>query len=159
MLHHTGWLVLLVHLPPRPIGLRVRVWRRLKGMGAVALKPSAYVLPDAAEQREQFEWLSQEMEKAGGQATLLQVARIERLSAADLRALFHAARGREYQEVAGKYKALLTRAGRTAPRARAGLDTARRRLAGELARIRRIDFFDAPQYHDVKRLSETLDMH
>jgi len=94
MLHTSQWLVLLVHLPPRPVSLRVKVWRRLRGIGAVALKPSAYLLPDAPEQREHFEWLAQEIGKERGQATLLQVARIERLEADEVKRLFHEARGR-----------------------------------------------------------------
>ena len=36
MLH--GWILLLLSLPPRPSSLRVRAWRRLRGLGAVALK-------------------------------------------------------------------------------------------------------------------------
>ena len=32
------WILLLLSLPPRPSSLRVRTWRRLKALGAVALK-------------------------------------------------------------------------------------------------------------------------
>ena len=45
MLH--GWLLLLLSLPPRPSSLRVRAWRRLRGLGAVPLRSSAYLLPDS----------------------------------------------------------------------------------------------------------------
>jgi hypothetical protein len=151
-------LVLLVHLPPRPVGLRVKVWRRLRAIGAVALKPSAYLLPDVPEQREHFEWLAQEIENEGGQATLLPVEQIERFKPEDLKRLFQDARGREYAELAGEHRALLQRAAKADPRARARLETRRRRLAAELQRIRAIDFFDTPLYRDVKRLEETLAM-
>src|SRR5438132_1541441 len=40
-------LLLLVGVPPTPSSLRVRVWRRLRSLGAVPLKRSAYLLPDA----------------------------------------------------------------------------------------------------------------
>lgn len=40
-------LLLLVGVPPTPSSLRVRVWRRLRALGAVPLKRSAYLLPDA----------------------------------------------------------------------------------------------------------------
>ena len=39
-------LLLLVGVPPTPSSLRVRVWRRLRSLGAVPLKRSAYLLPD-----------------------------------------------------------------------------------------------------------------
>src|SRR5438105_2056855 len=38
-------LLLLVGVPPTPSSLRVRVWRRLRSLGAVPLKRSAYLLP------------------------------------------------------------------------------------------------------------------
>ena len=41
----AAWLVLLVSVPPHPSSLRVRVWRKLRALGAVALKKSVYILP------------------------------------------------------------------------------------------------------------------
>ena len=45
-------LLLLVGLPPTPSSLRVRIWRRLRSLGAVPLKRSAYLLPDTATSRQ-----------------------------------------------------------------------------------------------------------
>src|SRR5215471_20968584 len=45
----STFLLLLVGLPPNPSSLRVRVWRRLRSLGAVPLKRSAYLLPDTPE--------------------------------------------------------------------------------------------------------------
>ena len=42
----SAWLLLLPQLPPQPSSLRVRVWRRLQQIGAVAVKNAAYALPD-----------------------------------------------------------------------------------------------------------------
>jgi hypothetical protein len=39
------WLVLFHQIPPTPSYLRVKVGRRLQGLGAVAVKNSVYVLP------------------------------------------------------------------------------------------------------------------
>ena len=62
---------MLVHqLPPVPSNLRVRTWRRLQELGAVAVKQSVYVLPDTPESREDFEWLKVEIEGAGGDAVV-----------------------------------------------------------------------------------------
>ena len=49
-----GWLLLVHQLPPTPSNLRVRTWRRLQELGAVAIKQSVYVLPDTADSREDF---------------------------------------------------------------------------------------------------------
>ena len=48
-------LLLLVGVPPTPSSLRVRVWRRLRSLGAVPLKRSAYLLPDTPERYEDFQ--------------------------------------------------------------------------------------------------------
>ena len=64
------WLMLVHLLPASPSNLRVRTWRRLQELGAVALKQSVYVLPDSAEAREDFEWLRVEIEGSGGEASV-----------------------------------------------------------------------------------------
>ena len=43
------WLLLIHHLPPKPDYLRVKVRRRLHGIGAAPLKNSVYVLPHSDE--------------------------------------------------------------------------------------------------------------
>ena len=48
------WLLLVHQLPPRPSNLRVRIWRRLQQIGAVALRGAVYVLPNTSEAREDF---------------------------------------------------------------------------------------------------------
>jgi hypothetical protein len=60
---------LFVHqLPAHPSNRRVRTWRRLQQLGALAVKQAVYVLPDSPNAREGFEWLKTEIEGAGGQA-------------------------------------------------------------------------------------------
>src|SRR5687768_8863776 len=89
-------LLLLVGLPPHPSSLRVRVWRRLRSMGAVPLKRSAYLLPDTAERYEDYQWLAQEIERDGGEATLIRVQQIENVSAGEVLRLFHEPRDHDY---------------------------------------------------------------
>jgi len=62
------WLLLAHQLPATPSNLRVRTWRRLQDLGAIAVKQSVYVLPDSPESREDFEWLRVEIEGSGGEA-------------------------------------------------------------------------------------------
>ena len=66
-----GWLLLVHQLPATPSNLRVRTWRRLQQIGALALKQAVYALPDSPNAREDFEWLKTEIEGAGGQASVL----------------------------------------------------------------------------------------
>src|SRR3989304_1426638 len=73
------WLLLIVSVPPEPSSLRVRIWRKLQALGAVALKNSVYLLPFTPENYEQFQWLAQEVPKSGGGATLLKVDRVENM--------------------------------------------------------------------------------
>ena len=39
------WLLLIHQLPSKPDYLRVKTWRRLQRIGAVAIKSSVYALP------------------------------------------------------------------------------------------------------------------
>lgn len=64
------WLLLAHQLPATPSNLRVKTWRRLQDLGAIAVKQSVYVLPDSPESREDFEWLRVEIEGSGGEAVV-----------------------------------------------------------------------------------------
>jgi hypothetical protein len=64
------WLLLAHQLPATPSNLRVKTWRRLQDLGAIAVKQSIYVLPDSAQSREDFEWLRVEIEGSGGEAVV-----------------------------------------------------------------------------------------
>src|SRR3972149_5956228 len=88
-----AWLLLILSLPPQPSSIRVKVWRRLQAQGAVALKNSVYLLPFTPENYERFQWLTQEVAKSAGEATLLKVDRIENMRADEVIRLFHHARG------------------------------------------------------------------
>src|ERR1044071_7475894 len=100
-------LLLLVGVPPHPSSRRVRGWRRLRTLGAVPLKRSAYLLPDTPERYEDFQWLAQEIERAGGDATLIRVQQIENVRDADVLRLFHEPRDQEYRQLAARYRKAL----------------------------------------------------
>lgn len=154
-----AWLLLIVSLPPHPSSLRVRAWRKLRALGAVALKNSVYLLPFTPENYEQFQWLTQEVQKDGGEATLLKVDRIENMKPAEVIRLFQDARNRDYRRLAERHRRLLRGLDRKATgAARTRREEELVRLARELERLREIDFFDAPGYQEVKRLRETIEM-
>src|SRR5215831_16589276 len=55
------WLLFLHQLPPKPDYMRVKVHRRLKGLGAALVKNTVYVLPNTDETLEDFQWLREEI--------------------------------------------------------------------------------------------------
>ncbi len=153
------WLVLMVSLPPTPSSFRVRVWRKLRTLGAVALRNSVYLLPSTPDNFERFQWLGQEVQKDGGEATLLSVEQIENIKRSDVVRLFQQAREPEYRALAERYRKVARALDRkTRHRSTARRDEELTRLARELERIHDIDFFDAPSYHEIKRVQETIEM-
>src|SRR6059036_716494 len=135
-------LLLLVSVPPTPSSLRVRVWRRLRSLGAVPLKRSAYLLPDTPDRYEDFQWLAQEIQRDGGEATLVRVQQIENVSPAEVLRLFHEPRDHDYRQLAARYRKVLQRLDKKSISPRMQEELAR--LAKDHQRIRDIDFFDAP---------------
>jgi hypothetical protein len=151
-------LLLLVGVPPTPSSLRVRVWRRLRSLGAVPLKRSAYLLPDTPERYEDFQWLAQEIQREGGEATLVRVHQIENVSRNDVRRLFHEPRDKDYRQLAVRYRKALQGLDRESSAASARVQEGLARLAKDHQRIRDIDFFDAPGGAEVRRLEEAIAM-
>ena len=153
------WLVLMVSLPPHPSSLRVRVWRKLRALGAVPLRKSAYLLPPTPDNFERFQWLSQEVQKDGGEATFLSVDNIENMKRPEVIRLFQQLRDQDYRVLVERYRKMARGLDRkTLPRSIARRSEELARLARELERIREIDFFDAPGYQEAKRLQETIEM-
>ncbi len=98
---------MLIHqLPPQPTNLRVRIWRKLQKLGAVAVKNSVYVLPSNEKTHEDFQWLKQEIESAGGEATVFRAGAVEGATDKEIIALFRKARDEEYAQVAADLDAL-----------------------------------------------------
>ena len=137
--HPRRWLILVHQLPPTPSNLRVRTWRRLQELGAVAVKQSVYVLPDNPESREDFEWLKVEIEGAGGEAIVYSADHVDPAAEAALIEQFRHVRQQAYTELASELQRIhATRASRHGPPDRRR-DLARYRA--RFAAIERIDFF------------------
>jgi hypothetical protein len=136
------WLLLIHQIPPKPAYFRVKIWRRLQAMGAVAIKNSVYVAPRTDEAQEDFEWLLREIAKGGGDASICEARFIEGLEDEHVEALFTAAREADYQQIADDARAIVERGfdGDARPQAEADANRLRRRLAS----ITGIDFFGAP---------------
>ena len=155
---NSQFLLLIVSLPPSPSSLRVRVWRRLRALGAVALKRTVYLLPDTPDNYEQFQWLGQEIQREGGETILLRVDQIENMSPTDIVRLFHEARDPEYRQLAARYRKLMQTLERKSAGASARVDRDLAQLQKDFEKLRELDFFDAPGRAEVERLREAIDM-
>ena len=155
---NAPFLLLIVSLPPNPSSLRVRVWRRLRALGAVALKRTVYLLPDTPDNYEQFQWLGQEIQRERGETILLRVDQIENMSRTDIIRLFHEARDPEYRQLATRYRKVIQALERKSAAASARVDRDLAQLTKDFEKLRELDFFDAPGRAEVERLREAIDM-
>ena len=141
------WLLLIHQVPPRPNYFRVKIWRRLQRLGAVAIKNSVYVLPRNEQTYEDFEWVMREIVEGGGDASICEARFVEGLSDEQVEALFHAARDADYAHLAEDVRQLFN----TLPAGKDMADAQRREVEADLARLGRrfaevtaIDFLGAP---------------
>src|SRR5881409_3256509 len=129
-----SWVLLAYRLPREPSTPRSAVWRKLRRLGAAQVLDGLAALPLDARNREQLEWLADEVVEAGGEATIW-VGQLA--SAAQERELAT----RMAEAVAAEYRALID----DAAAARAERSGQRRRTLGrvrrELRRIRARDYF------------------
>jgi hypothetical protein len=138
------WLLLVHQLPAKPGYPRVKVWRRLQALGAVAVRNAAYALPAGEQSREDFEWLLKEIGELGGEGMIWEARLVDGMSDEDVRGLFNAARAEDYDAVLKEARALA--AAMDAEGTPVSLGDARTRLArlrAEVARVAAIDFFGA----------------
>src|SRR5438874_13692984 len=95
-----SWLLLIHQLPAKPAYLRVKIWRRLQGIGAIAVKNAVHALPASEGAQEDFEWLLREIVEGGGEAFLCETRLIDGLSDEDVRKLCDQARDEDYKNIA-----------------------------------------------------------
>ena len=141
------WLLLLHQIPPQPGYFRVKMWRRLQALGAVAIKNSAYVLPRTDQAREDFEWVLREIIKQGGEASLCEARFVDGLRDDQVEALFNAARDAEYGGIVAEARRVADNlpSGEALPEGRRPqLEAEVARLKRRLAEVSALDFFGAP---------------
>jgi hypothetical protein len=143
------WVLLAYRLPREPSTPRIALWRKLKRHGAAQVLDSLVGLPLSARNREQLEWLAEEVIEAGGEASLW------------LAEPTSAAQGRELEArlsgaVADEYRAI-TEAALLA--AAEGVTTRRRslgRLRRELRRVGERDYFPPPEREEAHAAVDEL---
>jgi hypothetical protein len=99
----SEWVLLAYRLPREPSTPRITIWRKLRRLGVVQLVDGLVALPSSGKNREQFDWLADEILEAGGEAWTWTatpgskdqqralVARLDDAAAEDYRALLEEA--------------------------------------------------------------------
>ena len=142
-----AWLLLVHQLPSQPSNARVKTWRRLQKVGALAVKNSVYVLPNSPQAHEDLEWIKAEIAAMKGQATVFAAEGVDSLSRDEIVAAFRSTRQQDFDAIRREAARLLA-AGRQS-RAMRGplqrrLERAARLLRERWNGIAAIDFFGAP---------------
>src|SRR5437867_7858612 len=141
------WLLLIHQIPPKPNYFRVKVWRRLQRLGAVAIKNSVYVLPRSDQAYEDFQWVLREIMEGGGDASMCEARFVEGLSDQQVESLFQAARDADYGQIAEDARRVLKEIGsgaRIEPEEQAQAETSLARLRRRQSEVTSIDLFGAP---------------
>jgi hypothetical protein len=131
------WVLLAYRLPREPSTPRIALWRRLRRLGAAQVMDGLVALPLDARNREQLEWLADQVQEAGGEASIWLGSLASRRQE---RALIQ----KMAEAVAGEYRHLIARAQSDVPATPAARRLAVRRLRTELRAIRTRDYFPDP---------------
>jgi hypothetical protein len=157
--HKASWLLLVYQLPARPSNIRVRTWRRLRDVGAVGLKNSAYVLPNSPQALEDFEWIKTEIVAMKGQANVFAAEHMDPATEEEIVAAFCRARQADFGKIRREAEKLLKKikAGRIVTPIKHRLGRTSRLLRERWNEILTIDFFQAPGQEEAGALLDQLD--
>jgi hypothetical protein len=153
------WLLLIHQLPPKPNALRVKIWRRLQQVGAVAIKQSVYALPLSEQSREDLTWILKEIVEGGGDGSISEARFLEGLADEQVIALFQGARQSDYEKIIQEARQSLTvwASGQDDPQDSALKGPAQvSRLRRRLDEVIAIDFFQTPEQRTAETLLQDL---
>jgi hypothetical protein len=146
------WLFLIHQIPPKPGYFRVKIWRRLQQIGAVAIKQSVYALPKTDQTYEDMLWILKEINDGGGEASLSEALLLEGLTDQDVEMLFQNARNADYIQLADEARSLAeTLASEVSTEDFLKAKSQLSRLKQQFQDIITIDFFKAPQRETAEK--------
>ena len=154
------WLLLIHQIPPKPGYLRVKTWRRLQGLGAVAIKNSVYVIPRNEQTLEDFQWILREIIQSGAEASVCAATFIEGLNDEQVEQLFQRARESDYVQIINDAQEILASGSSIKSITHEDMTV----MEGALARLKKrylavsgIDFFGAPGAHESSKLLDSIE--
>ncbi|QSE87066.1 Chromate resistance protein ChrB [Rhodococcus koreensis] len=145
-----GFLLVSASTAGAPAATRVRVWRKLRSLGALYVQQSVCLLPDRDPVRRQAQRLIASVRHDGGTARSLTVAVTDPAEYAQLVAEFNAERDTEYAEIAERAPELLAELEKESARGNATYaeveesEADLERFDKWLAKIAVRDYFGAP---------------
>ena len=144
-----SWVLLAYRLPREPSAPRLAVWRRLKRLGVAQLLDGLVCLPLDSRNREQLEWVAEEVLEQGGDASIWiaqpATAREERGLAERMR-----------ERITDEYLVVIAEAEAAAADADGRQRRTLARLRREVGRIARRDYFPPPERERARRAVEAL---
>jgi hypothetical protein len=142
-------VLLAYRLPREPSSPRIAVWRKLKRLGVAQVLDGLVALPLDSRNREQLEWLADEVVDAAGEATIWLG---ELASTAQERALAAAMSAKVAAEYAQVIAAADSAEGEPPRQRKRTLG----RLRRELRRIRARDYFPPPEREAAQQALDRL---
>src|ERR687892_2443088 len=128
------WVLMSYRFPRGPSTPRIAAWRKLHRLGVAQLQDGLVALPLDARNREQLEWVAQDVTDSGGEASIWIAEPTTDVQERQLVA-------RMMEEIAAQYQAVID----AATSARSNPEGVRRRtlkrLRRELRRVRQRDYF------------------
>jgi|ERR1051326_5925976 hypothetical protein len=143
------WLLLLHQIPPSPPYFRAKVLRQLNQLGALAIKNSAYLLPENDENREDLEWLRSQIAEDGGEAWLFRTGAPIGMPHEAIESAFRNLRESDYKQLLYHAQELAKREDQP--------EADWRRLKRRFDEIRRIDFFGAAGRQELEDVMEKIE--
>lgn len=153
------WLLFIHQIPPTPNALRVKIWRRLQQVGAVAIKQSVYAMPVSESSREDLSWILKEIIEGGGEGSISEARFLEGLSDEKVIALFQVARKSDYEKIIQEAHQLLVEwsSGQSDPLEPVVKGAAHvTRLKRRLDEVKSIDFYPTPEQGTAEMLLNDL---
>lgn len=149
MSERSLWVFLAYRLPREPSTPRITVWRKLKRLGVAQLLDGLVALPLDARNREQLEWIADEVVEADGTASIWKAeattARQEKGLVAEMQS-----------SIAAEYRSVIEDAATAAFTTPAATGRSLNRLRAELRRTRQRDYFPPPERDKARRAVEEL---
>jgi hypothetical protein len=142
-------VLLAYRLPREPSTPRIALWRKLRRLGAAQVIDGLAALPLDPRNREQLEWLAEEVLEAGGEASIWVG---ELASAAQDRELA----ARMVQAVTAEYRALMAAAVAASEEPSGQRRRTLGRLRRELHRIRARDYFPPVEREGAQQAVDEL---
>jgi hypothetical protein len=146
----SAWLLMTYKVPAEPSKLRVGIWRRIRGMGAVYLQNSVCVLPTSADHQRQLRMVQSDIEKGGGEAVIFETTALDAKQEELVVARFKHDRDQDYEEFLDKcadFKREVDKEVRADHYTFAELkenDEDLKKLKGWLEKVKALDFYGAP---------------